>query len=117
MFSERKKIKDIFIGQMPSLDGSVRFLYPQHVTLSKQKGFYEDDMSDGMENDDSDDEEECADDNYIYLYHSLKNDRASHMIGNSKCKVMCEIKFLNKQNILIEDYKHQCSCTHQCWNW
>ena len=72
---------------MPFLDGVVRFLYPQHIILSKEKGLYEDDLPDGFEDDDSDVEEDCIDDNYIYLYHSLKNDRTSHMFGNPKSKV------------------------------
>lgn len=71
-------------GPMPFLDGAVRFLYPHHVILSKQKGLYEDDIPDGLDDEDSDVEDD--EDDYIYLYHSLKNDRTSHMFGNPKSK-------------------------------
>ena len=86
----------MFVGEMPNLDGSVRFLYPHHIVLSKSKGLYEDDMPDTMEDDDSDVEDDCnEDEDYVYLYHSLKNDRTTHMLGNPRSKV-CFIEFFDQ---------------------
>ena len=73
---------------MPSMKGSVRLTYPDHVIFSKSKGLHPDD---DCENDDDvsdlDDDFVDEDENFIYVYYSLKNERKSHMLGPTINKV------------------------------
>ena len=71
----------IVSGAMPSVDSAIRFRYPSHVILSKQKALYE------INEDERESDEDMEEEDFVYLYHSLKNNRTIHMCGSPKCEV------------------------------
>ena len=77
------------LGNLPTLQSSIRFIHPHHVIISKGKGLYDEEKIE--DDDDSDSEDDFCNDDVeevnVYVYYSHKNERFSHMLGTAKTKV------------------------------
>jgi len=66
--------KNAPIGKMPTTGMKIRFAFPHHVLISKHE------IQDPEESDsETEDGDEDDHDKYVFVYHSLKNDRTMHM--------------------------------------